>query len=130
MTGDGGANVFSRGVCWNTAGSPTIADPHSIDGGGTGLFDSALTGLLPDTTYHVRAYASNSTGTAYGNEVTFTTFRWVVTFLADAGGSLSGQNAAVGPRRRQLHASRGAGPAGCFSAGGRAATAPARRPIR
>jgi uncharacterized repeat protein (TIGR02543 family) len=90
VTGDGGAPVFSRGVCWNTGGGPTIFDPHSSDGSGTGAFSSTLSGLLPATTYRVRAYASNSTGTAYGNEVEFTTFRWVVTFLADAGGILSG----------------------------------------
>ena len=90
VTDDGGAPVFSRGVCWNTTGHPTIADPHSGDGSGTGVFASALSGLLPGTTYHVRAFASNSVGTAYGSEVVFTTFRWMVTFLVEEGGTLSG----------------------------------------
>jgi hypothetical protein len=90
VTADGGANVFGRGVCWNAAGSPTIFDPHSSDGSGLGIFSSSLGGLLPATTYHVRAYASNSVGTAYGDEVVFTTFRWMVTFAADAGGTLAG----------------------------------------
>jgi hypothetical protein len=90
VTGDGGANVFSRGVCWNTTGNPTLADTHSSDGNGLGIFSSLLNGLLPATTYHVRAYATNSVGTFYGDEVVFTTFRWVVIFVADAGGTLVG----------------------------------------
>jgi len=63
---------------------------YSSDGGGLGVFNSLLSGLLPATTYHVRAYAANNVGTAYGGELVFTTFRWVVTFVADAGGTLSG----------------------------------------
>jgi hypothetical protein len=88
---DGGAEVTKRGVCWNTSGGPTLRNSHSSDGSGLGSFTSRLSGLIPDVAYHVRAYAGNLTGTAYGNEVTFTTARWVVTFLADAGGALSGQ---------------------------------------
>lgn len=91
VTSDGGAAVTVRGVCWNTAGSPTLANAHTSDGTGIGTFASHLSGLLPAVAYRVRAYATNSAGTAYGNEVTFTTARWVVTFLADACGSLSGQ---------------------------------------
>jgi hypothetical protein len=91
VTSDGGAAVTVRGVCWNTSGNPVLANAHTSDGSGTGLFTSALTGLLPATTYHVRAYATNSAGTFYGEEVTFTTARWAVTFLADAGGALSGK---------------------------------------
>jgi hypothetical protein len=73
VTADGGATVIARGVCWNTLPNPTIADSLTSDGTGTGVFVSNLTGLTPNTPYFVRAYATNSVGTAYGNEVTFTT---------------------------------------------------------
>jgi uncharacterized protein (TIGR02145 family) len=73
VTSDGGAAVTARGVCWNTSGSPTIADTHTTDGSGTGTFTSSLTGLIANTQYFVRAYATNSAGTAYGNEIQFTT---------------------------------------------------------
>ena len=65
--------VTARGVCWSTSQNPTISNSHTEDGTGTGTFTSDLTGLAPSTTYHVRAYATNSMGTAYGNVVTFTT---------------------------------------------------------
>lgn len=73
ISSDGGATVTERGVCWNTSANPIISDSHTTDGTGVGTFTSNLTGLLPTTTYHVRAYATNSSGTAYGNEVIFTT---------------------------------------------------------
>lgn len=91
VTSDGGAPVTERGVCWNTSGSPTVFNARTIDGGGIGSFTSALSGLLPGVAYRVRAYATNSAGTAYGEEVAFTTPQWLVTFVADAGGTLSGQ---------------------------------------
>jgi hypothetical protein len=69
----GGESATARGVCWNTAGTPTTADSKTTNGSGTGTFTSALTGLLADTTYHVRAYATSSAGTAYGAEVDFHT---------------------------------------------------------
>ncbi len=71
---DGGAAVTVRGVCWSTTANPTIALPtKTTDGTGIGTFTSAITGLTGATTYHVRAYATNSVGTAYGSDVTFTT---------------------------------------------------------
>jgi parallel beta-helix repeat protein len=73
LTSDGGASVTSRGVCWNTSANPTIANNNTSDGTGTGSFTSSITGLTTNTTYHVRAYATNSIGTAYGNELQFTT---------------------------------------------------------
>ena len=73
ITADGGASVTSRGVCWSTAVSPTIADSHTSDGPGTGTFTSIITGLSGGTSYHLRAYATNSTGTFYGNDMPFTT---------------------------------------------------------
>lgn len=73
VTSSGGATVTARGVCWSTSPNPTIEDPHTTDGSGTGTFVSQITGLQPVTTYYVRAYATNSFGTAYGNEEVFTT---------------------------------------------------------
>ena len=74
ISSDGASNVTSRGICWSTNTNPTTADSKTSDGTGTGNFVSNLTGLLPNTTYYVRAYATNSVGTAYGNQVSFSTF--------------------------------------------------------
>jgi uncharacterized protein (TIGR02145 family) len=71
ITSDGGAAVTARGVCWSTNPTPTIADSKSSDGAGTGSFTSSIIGLTAGTPYYVRAYATNSAGTGYGNEVSF-----------------------------------------------------------
>jgi hypothetical protein len=74
VTDDGGAEVNVSGVCWGTADNPTITNSKTVSRKeGTGSFDCTLFGLTPDTYYHVRAFASNRTGTAYGNEVHFRT---------------------------------------------------------
>ncbi len=73
ITDNGGANVTARGVCWSTSSNPTIANTKTTDGNGSGAFTSSITGLTANTTYHVRAYATNSAGTAYGNDISFTT---------------------------------------------------------
>ena len=73
VTADGGGNVTARGICWSTSHNPTVSGSHTTDGTGTGSFTSAMTGLTANTTYYVRAYATNSAGTAYGEEVSFTT---------------------------------------------------------
>lgn len=72
ITDDGNADITARGVCWSTLQTPTIADNITSDGTGAGAFESELTGLTEGTTYYVRAYATNSEGTAYGNEESFT----------------------------------------------------------
>jgi pectate lyase len=72
VTWDGGASVAERGVCWDTASAPTIAGVKTSDGAGTGTFSSVLTGLTEGGHYHIRAYATNAVGTAYGIEETFT----------------------------------------------------------
>jgi uncharacterized protein (TIGR02145 family) len=69
ITNDGGEAVTARGVCWNTAGNPTTADTYTEDGSGTGAFASEVTGLSSGVVYYLRAYASNNTGTAYGDEI-------------------------------------------------------------
>jgi uncharacterized protein (TIGR02145 family) len=74
ITGDCGSVVTSKGVVWSTSPNPTISlNTKTSNGTGTGSFNSSLTGLTPNTTYYVKAYATNSSGTGYGNEVTFKT---------------------------------------------------------
>ena len=74
ITSDGGATITASGVCWSTTSGPTTAlSTKTTDGTGTGTFISSLTNLTPITTYYVRAYATNNAGTAYGNEISFTT---------------------------------------------------------
>lgn len=74
ISSDGGASIIARGVCWSTIANPTIAlSTKTIDGSGIGLFNSNISGLMANTTYFVRAYATNSAGTSYGNELTFST---------------------------------------------------------
>jgi hypothetical protein len=72
VTDDGGAKIDLRGVCWGTADNPTITDSKKYYWKGTGSFTCLVTGLTPDTYYHVRAFATNRVGIAYGNEVHFT----------------------------------------------------------
>ena len=75
VTDDGGASVTARGVCWSTSQNPTISDNHTSDGNGTGSFTSNLTNLTANTTYYVRAYATNENGTSYGEQKSFTTLQ-------------------------------------------------------
>jgi len=70
---NGGLSVTSRGFCWSTSHNPTLNDFSSDEGSGIGTFANWITGLQPDSTYYVRAYATNSQGTGYGNEISFTT---------------------------------------------------------
>jgi uncharacterized protein (TIGR02145 family) len=71
VTSDGNAEVTSRGVCWNSSENPTVANSKTSDGSGVGSFTSSITQLTPGTNYYVRAYATNSEGTAYGSQVPF-----------------------------------------------------------
>jgi hypothetical protein len=70
VTADGGSSVTARGVCWGTSTQPTTADNYTVDGIGTGKFTSNITGLTPNVTYYVRAYATNIAGTVYGAQET------------------------------------------------------------
>lgn len=74
ITSEGNVPVTARGICWSTAPEPTIADHNIPVGNGPGIFTASITGLAASTTYHVRAYAINSVGTAYGNDIAFTTY--------------------------------------------------------
>jgi hypothetical protein len=68
---DGGASVTARGTCYATSSNPTT--PCTSDGSGTGVFTSSLSGLSPGTLYHARAFGTNTNGTGYGSDSTFTT---------------------------------------------------------
>jgi uncharacterized protein (TIGR02145 family) len=73
ISSDGGSSITARGVCWSTSANPSIDDNITTDGTGSGNFTSAITGLTGRTLYYIRAYATNSLGTGYGNELSFTT---------------------------------------------------------
>jgi uncharacterized protein (TIGR02145 family) len=76
ISSDGGASITARGVCWSTSSNPTISlTTKTTDGSGVGAFTSNITGLSANTTYYVRAYATNSVGTAYGNQLNITTLQ-------------------------------------------------------
>jgi uncharacterized protein (TIGR02145 family) len=73
ITSDGGTQVTQRGICWATTQNPTTANNVAVAGTGTGSFTANLSGLNSNTTYYVRAYAINTAGTAYGNQLSFKT---------------------------------------------------------
>ncbi len=83
ITNNGGAAVTMRGVCWNTSPFPTTANSKTTNGPGNGVFVSELTGLAPNTLYYVRTYATNTLGTSYGSQLSFTTLSGIVTLTTD-----------------------------------------------
>lgn len=89
---DGGAKVSARGMAWSTSPNPTVDNFKSIEGDGSGTFESTLIGLLADTKYYARAYATNTTGTSYGNEISFTTLPYLVISTVQTTGSSSIRN--------------------------------------
>ena len=96
---DGGAAITARGVCWSTIANPSITDNKTVDGSGPGTYASILTGLKPGTTYFLRAYATNSVGTSYGDQYSITA---AISFIGkrDLGGivfyiDVSGQHGLV-----------------------------------
>jgi sugar lactone lactonase YvrE len=102
VTADGGATVTARGVCWGTSPNPTFPVSCTSDFSGTGAFNSLIMGLTPGTQYHVRAYAVNSVGTAYGVDLTFTplsaatpTINWTPTTPMTYGTALGSANLAA-----------------------------------
>lgn len=78
VSSEGGDNVSARGVCWGTMSNPDITGNHTTNGAGPGIFISNITNLTSGTLYYVRAYATNGVGTAYGDELSFTTLNPLV----------------------------------------------------
>ncbi|UOY06759.1 hypothetical protein L0P88_22930 [Muricauda sp. SCSIO 64092] len=74
---NGGGNIISKGICWSVDENPTIDDYKTDEGIGNSSFTSALIELRPNTQYYVRAYATNESGTAYGNEIRFKTDHFI-----------------------------------------------------
>ena len=70
----GGSSITDKGVVWATSSTPTLSNSYTSDGTGTADYSSSLTGLSAQTLYYVRAYVTNTSGTSYGNEVSFRTF--------------------------------------------------------
>lgn len=95
IANDGGSPVTERGFCWNTTGNPSISDNYVVAGSGNGAFSGSITGLTPMTQYYVRAYAVNSIGIAYGNEVSFSTFT-VATIVTSSISSVTNVSAVGG----------------------------------
>ena len=91
VTSDGGDPVTARGVCWSTSADPTISDDTTTDGTGTGSFTSSITGLSPATTYHVRAYATNTAGTGYGADESFTASCVLDPYVLNEDGTCGGE---------------------------------------
>jgi uncharacterized protein (TIGR02145 family) len=73
ITSDGNEAIIDKGICWNTTGDPTIADTKTSSGEGSDAFSGNLSGLQKGSVYYVRAYAVNSVGTAYGEQIIFST---------------------------------------------------------
>ena len=96
ISSDGGAAVTSRGICWSTSPNPVITGDKVTRGSGTGSFTASLSGLLPGTTYYVRAWATNSVGTAYGNQVTFSVPAVMPTLTTAAVSGITGNSAISG----------------------------------
>jgi uncharacterized protein (TIGR02145 family) len=75
ITDNGDTTIIVQGTCWSTSHNPTTSNEKTVDNPPTGTFTSSIINLLPGKTYYARAYATNSMGTAYGNEISFTTYK-------------------------------------------------------
>ena len=84
VTSDGSLSVTSRGICYSTQPNPTISDLKVASGSGTGAFTCNLTGLSDGTTYYARAYATNGKGTAYGEQISWTTKAYTLPTVSTA----------------------------------------------
>ncbi len=90
ISNDGGATITARGFCWSTSSNPTIVlNTKTINGSGIGSFTSNIDGLIPGTTYYIRAFATNSMGTSYGNEAVFTSVELLPIGISYQGGIIA-----------------------------------------
>lgn len=95
VTNDGGAAVTARGICWSTGANPDLGDNVATSGSGEGSFTLTITGLVRSTTYHLRAYATNSVGTSYGDDIPVTT-------SASSSGNSGGKIAKINGKRIKI----------------------------
>jgi len=96
VSDEGDSPVTQRGVCFRTSPNPTISNSITVDGAGAGSFTSELMGLIPNTTYYVRAYAVNSAGISYGNEVSFNTISGIVAMSTTAASNVDFHSVVTG----------------------------------
>jgi uncharacterized protein (TIGR02145 family) len=96
ITDDKGASITARGICWGITENPTISDAKTSDNSGIGTFTSSLTGLTGNTAYYVRAYATNSAGTQYGNQVNFKTSPLMPTIATEIVSSITSTSSKSG----------------------------------
>lgn len=96
ITSDGGYSIIARGVCYSTTNStPTIEDSYTTAGIGTGAYSTVITNASVSTTYYIRAYATNSIGTSYGEIITVTTGNGLPSVTTTVVGENVTQNTAV-----------------------------------
>jgi len=96
ITNDRGAAVLSRGICWSTKQSPTIADNFTTDGTGTGIFTGSIKGLSPNLLYYVRAYATNSIGISYSAQLSFSTSKSAPVITTNTSSAITATSAISG----------------------------------
>jgi hypothetical protein len=97
ITYNGGATVTVSGIIWSTSSNPTIAlSTKTTDGAATGAFTSNITGLTPGTLYYVRSYATNSVGTSYGAQTSFTTLNTATISVTESATSITSNSATTG----------------------------------
>ena len=95
ITADGGATISARGFCWSKTPNPTIADGKSTSSGTIGSYATNISGLSIGATYYVRAYATNSVGTCYGNEISFTTLDGIIALSTTTASSITATSATI-----------------------------------
>jgi uncharacterized protein (TIGR02145 family) len=96
ISSDGGSIITQKGICWSTSPNPTTANFQTNDGNGNSNFISVLNSLTSNTTYYIKAFAINSAGTAYGNEISFTTNFALPTVNTLIIGNITGNSAVSG----------------------------------
>lgn len=95
VVSDGDRQVTERGICWSKTPYPTNSSNHITNGSGVGIYTCSMTNLEPGTDYHVRAYATNSAGIVYGEDVLFTTLSEAPTVSTQAASNITSSSAKV-----------------------------------